>query len=87
MDRHVGGLPDGGVAGVLAGVGGEGLADQQGGLGGRPLLRDLADPAPARAVGDGLKYFHCLTNLFIFSSEYVDYDQRAGDSVAARVRN
>ena len=65
MDRHVGGLPHRGVAGVLAGVGGEGLADQQGGLGGGALLRDLTDPSPAGAVRDRLKYFYC-SNKFVY---------------------
>ena len=65
VDRHVGGLPDRGVAGVLAGVGGEGLTDQQRGLGDGALLRDLADPAPAGVVRDGLKYFHC-SDKFVY---------------------
>lgn len=63
VHRHVGGLPHGGVAGVVAAVLERGRPDQQGGHRPRPPLRHLAHPAPAGAVGDRLEHFYCCNKV------------------------
>ena len=54
MHRHRADVPDGGVAGVEAGVSQPRLLDQEEGGGHFSLLCDLADASPDRGVGDGL---------------------------------
>ena len=55
MHTGVGHSTHTGVTGVLAGVGDPRLLQQQEGGRDVALLRDLADAAPGRAVGDGLQ--------------------------------